>query len=190
MAGWEFEKIDIEGAYLIHTFTAGDSRGGFTKCFEKDIYKAAGIEFHLNETFISLSTKNVIRGLHFQTHAPQAKLVTVSRGRVFDVLVDLRSDSDTFGQWRGFYLNSDNHDALYIPKGFAHGFLSLEDDTLMMYQCDGAYDKDTDTGIIYNDPRISVEWPVEDAEQCIHSARDLSFLTLDEWLMTNGKIFD
>ncbi len=190
MAGFEFEKLDLEGAYLIHTFTAGDARGGFTKSFEMDIYKNAGIDFHLNETFVSLSAKNVMRGLHFQTKNPQAKLVTVAHGSVFDVLVDLREGSPTFGKWRGFYLNSDNHDALYIPRGFAHGFVSMEDGTLMMYQCDGVYDKETDTGIIYNDPQIAIEWPVEDAETCIHSARDMSFLTLDEMIKSKGKIFD
>ncbi len=190
MAGFAFEKLDLDGAYLIHTFFAGDQRGGFTKSFEKDIYREAGIEFSLNETFVSASAKNVMRGLHFQTHNPQAKLVTVPRGRVFDVLVDLRDNSPTFKQWRGFYLDSTNHDALYIPKGFAHGFVALEDETLMMYQCDGAYDRDTDTGIIYNDPEIGIEWPVEDADACVHSERDLSFMTVKEFIEKHGKIFE
>ncbi len=190
MGNFDFEKLELEGAYLIHTFSAGDSRGGFTKCFEKDIYENAGIKFSLNETFISMSAKNVIRGLHFQTTNPQAKLVTVPHGKVFDVLVDLREDSKTFKKWQGFYLSSDNHDALYIPKGFAHGFASLEDGTLMMYQCDGAYNKETDTGIIFNDPDIAVQWPVDDLDKCVHSARDVSFLTLGEFIKTKGKIFD
>lgn len=172
MADYNFKRLDLEGAYLISYFSIGDNRGGFSKPFEKDIYAKSGLEFSLNETFISVSAKNVIRGLHFQTHNPQAKLVSIPKGKVFDVIVDLRRGSKTYKQWRGYELSAENHRALYIPRGFAHGFLALEDDTMMMYQCDGAYDKETDTGIRFDDPDIGIEWPVELCNT-IHSKRDL-----------------
>lgn len=185
MAGFSFEELDLKGAYLIENFSVGDNRGGFTKCFEKDIYHDGGIDFSLNETFISVSVKNVIRGLHFQTNHPQAKLVCVPAGRVYDVIVDLRPDSDTFGQWRGFELSSENHRALYVPRGFAHGFASLEDQTLMMYQCDGAYDKGSDTGIRFDDPDIGIVWPVN-LKEAIHSDRDLRLPLLKDYLSPEG----
>lgn len=180
MPGYSFKELELSGAYLIDNFYVGDNRGGFTKCFEKDIYAKAGIVFKLNETFASVSAKNVVRGLHFQTHNPQAKLVCVVKGKVWDVIVDLRPDSPTYKKWVGAELSDKNHRALYVPRGFAHGFASLEDGTVMLYQCDGAYDKDTDTGIMFNDPDIGIEWPV-DVVEMIHSVRDTQLMTFEEF---------
>ena len=180
MAGFYFKELELPGAYMIDNFYVGDNRGSFTKCFEKDIYANAGIEFQLNETLASVSAKNVVRGLHFQLHKPQAKLVCVIRGRVWDVIVDLRPQSLTYKKWVGVELSAENHRALYVPRGFAHGFASLEDGTVMLYQCDGAYDKETDTGIIFNDPEIGINWPV-DEKAAIHSARDLQLMSLAEY---------
>lgn len=180
MVGFEFEKLELDGAYLIENFHVGDCRGGFTKCFEKEIYAQAGIQFNLNESFASVSAKNVIRGLHFQTYNPQAKLVCVLQGKVWDVIVDLRPESITYKKWVGVELSAENHRALYVPRGFAHGFASLEDGTVMLYQCDGAYDKGSDTGIIYNDPELAIIWPIEE-ELGIHSERDLKLMTLFEY---------
>lgn len=180
MEGFEFEKLKLEGAFCIDNFFAGDNRGGFTKCFEKDIYKDGGIDFQLNETFASVSSKNVIRGLHFQIHNPQAKLVCVVKGKVWDVIVDLRMDSKTYKKWVAVELSAENHKALYVPRGFGHGFLALEDETIMLYQCDGAYDKETDTGIRYDDPEINITWPI-DLEMSIHSQRDLNLMSLKEY---------
>lgn len=184
---FEFKRIDLQGAYLISTFYAGDSRGGFTKAFEKDIFSEAGIVFQLNEIFASRSSKNVIRGLHFQTHNPQAKLVTVVAGRAWDVIVDLRPDSATFKQWRAYELSAENHLSIYVPRGFAHGFASLEDGTIMLYQCDGKYDPETDTGIRFDDPGIGIEWPVDERD-AIHSIRDLQLQSLQEYLLNPMKI--
>ncbi len=178
---FEFMELDLKGAFLIRNFYAGDHRGGFTKTFEKDIYKEAGICFQLNETFASRSMKNVIRGLHFQTKQPQAKLVSVVSGLAWDVIVDLRTDSPTFKQWKAFELSSENHLSIYVPRGFAHGFASLEDGTIMLYQCDGRYDAASDTGIIFNDPEIGIEWPVSE-DMAIHSKRDMQFGNLREYL--------
>ncbi len=180
MAGFEFKELELSGAYLISNFMVGDNRGGFTKCFEKDTYKAAGIEFSLNETFVSVSANNVIRGLHFQTHNPQAKLVCVVKGKVWDAIVDLRPNSPTYKKWISAELSAENHSALYVPRGFAHGFASLEDGTVMLYQCDGAYDKDTDTGIKFDDPEIGIEWPVELCK-AIHSDRDMTLMSFEEY---------
>ena len=180
MSRFSFEPLSLLGAYLIQNFFEGDGRGGFTKTFEKDIYEKNGIPFTLNESFVSVSAKNVIRGLHFQLHHPQAKLVSVPHGRVYDVLVDLRTDSPTFTQWQGYELSAENHLALYIPKGFAHGFASLEEGSVVLYQCDGAYDQATDTGVRFDDPDIGVKWPV-DADKAIHSARDLQLMSVEEY---------
>ncbi len=181
MSGFEFQELKLKGAYLISNFYAGDNRGSFTKNFEEDIFAASGIAFHLNESFVSCSAKNVIRGLHFQTHNPQAKLVSVVAGRVWDVIVDLRPDSETFKQWIAHELSAENHLSFYVPRGFAHGFLSLEDNTVMLYQCEGKYDKETDTGIRYDDLDIGIVWPI-DLKIAIHSDRDFhlqSFLEYD-----------
>ena len=181
MTGISFQKLDLEGAYLISSFYSGDHRGSFTKHFEKDAFLDAGISFCLSETFTSMSMKNVIRGLHFQTHSPQAKLVSVVAGSVWDVIVDLRPNSITFKQWYAKELSAENHLSLYVPQGFAHGFASLLDNTVVLYQCDGKYDADTDTGIIFNDPEIGIKWPV-DENVAIHSARDLQFGDIKKYL--------
>lgn len=180
MTQFTFEKLNLNDAYVINDFYVGDNRGGFTKYFEKNIYMNAGIGFQLNETFSSSSSKNVIRGLHFQTHNPQAKIVSVIHGKVWDVIVDLRPKSPTYKKWAGIELSSENHRSLFVPQGFAHGFVSLEDETIMLYQCDGAYDKESDSGIIYNDPEINIVWPIDDAK-AIHSARDLGLPSFQEY---------
>lgn len=181
MAGFAFQELELKGAYLISDFYAGDARGGFTKSFEKDVFAEGGIAFSLNETFASRSMKNVIRGLHFQRRSPQAKLVSVVAGRAWDVMVDLRPGSETFGKWTGRELSAENHLSFYIPRGFAHGFASLEDGTVMLYQCEGKYDPETDTGIRFDDPEIGIPWPVEESA-AVHSSRDLGLMSLREYL--------
>ncbi|MBE5852143.1 MAG: dTDP-4-dehydrorhamnose 3,5-epimerase [Lachnospiraceae bacterium] len=180
MTGFEFQELELRGAYLIHNFFAGDNRGGFTKCFEKNIFLNAGISFQLNETFVSRSMKNVIRGLHFQTRNPQAKLVSVLSGRVWDVIVDIRVGSPTYKNWIAHELSAENHLGFFIPRGFAHGFASLEDNTVMLYQCDGKYDSETDTGILFNDSTIGIEWPVGE-KIAILSQRDLGLMSFKEY---------
>ena len=182
MTDFAFERLELEGAYLIRGFYAGDQRGGFTKSFEKDRFAENGIDFTLNETFASQSMKNVIRGLHFQTHGPQAKLVSVLSGRVWDVIVDLRPQSPTFKQWVARELSAENHLGFYIPRGFAHGFASLEDHTVMLYQCDGKYDRETDTGVRFDDPELGIAWPIDETK-AIHSERDLQLPGVKEYLM-------
>lgn len=181
MQGFEFIQMGLFGAWLIKNFHMGDSRGGFTKIFERDMFLSHGLPFTVDEVFASVSAKNVIRGLHFQTHHPQAKLVSVLSGKVWDVIVDLRPGSRDFGKWVSVELSEENHHALYIPKGFAHGFASLADGTVMLYQCEGVYDRETDTGIRFDDPELRIAWPVGE-DVAIHSARDLQLMGLKEYM--------
>ena len=185
MAKFTITPTDI-GGYLIDSAFSDDNRGSFTKLFEQDAFKKSGIDFHCSESFVSCSGKNVVRGLHFQTFHPQAKLVSVISGKIYDVMVDLRKGSDTYGQWRGFYLSSENRRSLLIPRGFAHGFLSLCKGSTVLYQCDGAYDKETDTGILFCDKDIAVDWQV-DASKLIVGQRDRKLMTFREF--DSGKGF-
>ena len=188
MGKFEFKELAFDGAYLISSFTAGDSRGEFTKYFEKDIYEAAGISFKLNETFVSTSARNVIRGLHFQLHHPQAKLVCVLKGRVWDVIVDLRTGYPTYKKWVGVELDARNHTALYIPRGFAHGFLTLTDNVNFVYKCDNYYDAEADGGISFKTPELSIDWPIE-FDKAITSEKDAAQPTLAEFEKDNPFVY-
>ena len=179
MAAFNVTTIDI-GGYIIDSVFSDDNRGCFTKLFEKEAFKQNGIDFDCSETFVSCSDKYVVRGMHFQTFHPQAKLVSVISGKIYDVIVDLRKGSDTYGQWRGFYLSSENHKSLLVPKGFAHGFLSLRDSSAVMYQCDGVYDKDSDTGILFCDEDIAIDWQV-DSSKLIVGKRDRTLMSFKEF---------
>ena len=155
------ERTSIEGLTLIHPHVFEDTRGYFIKDNEVELYKAHNLPTSFFEFNESKSRKGTIRGLHFQQRFSQGKLIRVIKGSVYDVAVDLRFGSSTFGQWMGFELSEYNHDVLYIPEGFAHGFLALEDDTIFSYKCTNKYAPNYDSGIIYNDPDIGVVWPVE-----------------------------
>ena len=180
MAGFQLEELKLSGAYLIEGKCFSDNRGVFRKVFEKNIFFSNGITFSESEVFYSNSSKNVIRGLHFQVKSLQAKLISVVSGRAWDVIVDLRVNSATYKQWCAFELNSENARGIYIPRGFAHGFLSLEDNTIMVYQCDGEYNKETDTGIRFDDYEIGVDWPI-DIGKAVISERDLQLMSLKEY---------
>lgn len=180
MSDFLFEALGLPDVYLISHFYAGDSRGSFAKIYEKDIFLQAGIKFNIHESFISISAKNVVRGMHFQLKNPQAKIVSVLNGRVWDCIVDLRKNSSTYKKWLGVELSADNHKALYVPVGFAHGFASLDEDTVMLYHCDGAYDKSTDTGILIDDEKLAIKWPI-DLANAIRSERDLHLMTMAEY---------
>ncbi len=177
----EFKELEIQGAYELTNNIFADDRGCFVKFFEKDIFKAHGINFSCNEDFISVSKKNVIRGMHFQLYHPQIKIVNVLHGKVFDVIVDLRKESKTFGKWYGTYLSAENCKALLIPRGCAHGFLSLEEKSIVSYKCDGPYDKSTDGGIVFNDREINIQWPTESENSLIISDRDRNLITFSEF---------
>lgn len=182
MQSFEFQPSTIEGLTCITPFYAPDDRGYFTKVFEKSIYAAHGIPISAHEQIYSYSRKGVLRGLHFQAAHSQDKLVHVVHGAVFDVAVDLRAGSPTFGKWEGFYLSAENRQVLYIPQGFAHGFLSLEEGTVFCYLCGHAFDPETNGGIRWDDPEIAVKWPVDQVEELILSEKDRKLPTLREFL--------
>lgn len=155
------ERTPIEGLTLIHPHVFEDERGYFIKDFERNFYAENGLPVDFQETNESKSRKGTIRGLHFQQKYSQGKLIRVIKGAVYDVAVDLRFGSPTFGKWMGFELSEYNHDVLYIPEGFAHGFLALEDDSIFSYKCTNKYAPEFDSGVRFNDPEIGVEWPIE-----------------------------
>lgn len=153
-------KTEIEGPVILEPLVFGDSRGYFFECFREDDFKANVADVNFVQDNESLSAKRgVLRGLHFQKgDAAQAKLVRVVRGSVQDVAVDIREGSPTFGKYISVELSAENHRMLYIPRGFAHGFAVLEDDTLFQYKCDNYYDPASEGSIRWNDPTIGVEW--------------------------------
>lgn len=179
------ERTPIEGLTLIHPHVFEDERGYFIKDFEAHLYEENNLPVKFFEFNESKSKKGTIRGLHFQQKYSQGKLIRVIKGAVFDVAVDLRFGSPTFGKWMGFELSEYNHDVLYIPEGFAHGFLALEDDTIFSYKCTNKYAPEFDSGIRYNDPDINVEWPVDlvgGLENVITSEKDSKLQSLETFV--------
>lgn len=177
MSAFQFQNTTIDGLVQILPFVAPDDRGYLSKTFEKSIFSEHGIEVAPWEELRSFSKKGVVRGLHFQREHSQDKLVQVMHGAVYDVAVDLRKGSATFGKWEGFYLSAENRQMLYIPKGFAHGFLALEEGTVFSYLCGDRYDPASDGGIRWDDPQLAVGWPLERVSKVILSEKD-AFLPL------------
>lgn len=149
----------IKGLCLIIPTVHGDSRGYFAETYNKKDMEEAGINIVFVQDNQTMSTKGVLRGLHFQKQYPQTKLVRVIKGEVFDVAVDLRSDSDTYGQWHGELLTAENHKQFLIPRGFAHGFLVLSDIAEFCYKCYDFYHPNDEGGMAWNDPEIGIIWP-------------------------------
>lgn len=186
MSGFQFESTAISGLTIISPFFASDQRGCFLKSFEKDVFQDSRISFSPFEIFYTHSAKGTVRGLHFQRRHIQAKLVQVLSGAAYDVAVDLREGSETFGQWVGFMLTAENQKMLYIPKGFAHGFLALEDNTLFSYLCGDRYDPETDGGIRWDDPQLAICWPIDQVGNIILSDKDAALPLLEEFVHTYG----
>lgn len=168
------EQTHIEGCFIITPKVFGDERGYFFESFNQDIFeKETGISVNFVQDNQSKSSKGVLRGLHFQKgkHA-QAKLVRVIKGKVLDVAVDVRPNSKTYGQYVSVILDETNNKQLFVPRGFAHGFLVLEDHTIFSYKCDNFYNKQSEGGIIYNDPALNIDWNFPERE-LILSEKDL-----------------
>ncbi len=174
------EKTPIEGLYVITPTVFGDNRGYFMETYNIADFKEAGIDCVFVQDNQSASKKGVIRGLHFQINYPQDKLVRVIRGEVFDVAVDMRKGSKTYGQWYGVRLSEENKKMFFIPKNFAHGFLVLSDHAEFTYKCTELYHPNDEGGIIYNDPDIGINWPVDEGMELIFSEKDKKWPTLKE----------
>lgn len=169
---FRFEQTGIPDLKVVYPFVVADDRGYYMKYYEHNIFEKNGIFLVSHEEAQSKSQKGVIRGLHFQTEHPQAKLVRVVQGEAFDAAVDLRPESPTFGRWEGFYLSAENRKMVYIPAGFAHGFMALTEDMLLSYISGDDYDPATDGGIRWDDPEIGVQWPVQRVKTVILSEKD------------------
>lgn len=187
---FEFKETELKDAYEITPFYASDDRGGFIKDYNIDIFQQNGINHNLKEVFYTISKKGVIRAIHFQLVKQQAKLVRCISGHVYDVIVDLRPKSPTFGKWQGFDLTGENQKSLYIPEYFGHGYLVLED-SIVSYKCNEVFYGEGDSGIMYNDLDINIQWPFDKIggiNKLIISEKDQNLLNLKEYLeiINNG----
>ena len=156
-----FHKTEIEGVYIIEPKVFGDDRGYFMETYKESDFIEAGLDYKFVQDNQSKSHKGVLRGLHYQLHHPQAKLVRVISGEVFDVAVDLRKNSPTYGKWVGVILTAENKKMFMIPRGFAHGFVVLSETAEFVYKCDELYHPEDEGGIMWNDPEVGVVWPYE-----------------------------
>ena len=177
MGKFKFNPTKIEGVYVIEPTVFGDERGYFMETYSETDFKEAGLDYNFVQDNQSSSRRGVLRGLHFQKEHPQAKLVRVLSGEVFDVAVDLREGSPTFGEWVGELLSADNKKQLMVPRGFAHGFLVVSEMAEFAYKCDDFYHPEDEGGVMYDS--VGIEWPEIEGE-LILSEKDLKHPTLEE----------
>jgi dTDP-4-dehydrorhamnose 3,5-epimerase len=160
MGKFKFTKTGLAGLIVIEPAVFGDDRGYFMETWQADEFARAGLPVNFVQDNQSKSRKGVLRGLHFQKKNPQGKLVRVIFGEVFDVAVDLRSGSTTFGKWYGVTLSAENKKQFYVPEGFAHGFLVLSETAEFVYKCTRFYDPDDEGGLAWDDPDVGIKWPI------------------------------
>ncbi len=185
---FQFIKTNIDDLMIIMPHRAEDARGMYKKYYERDQFFANGISSEFTESSIIYSSRGTVRGLHYQTRCSQAKLVQVLKGKVYDVALDLRGKSATFGKCFQMLLAAEDHKALYIPPGFAHGFQSLEDNTVFAYQCSGKYIPDACGCIQWNDADLDISWPILTIEEVILSEKDRLAQTFSEYYTDIKKI--
>ena len=173
-------KTNIEGAYILEPRVFGDERGFFMETYNQNVFNKKIGSFNFVQDNHSKSSKGVLRGLHFQNPMSQGKLVRVTAGSVFDVAVDIRQDSPTFGEWLGIKLSSKNKKQLWLPSGLAHGFLTLEDDTEFLYKCTDFYAPQHENTLLWNDPNLKIQWPKLDCNYLL-SEKDQKGLKLNEF---------
>lgn len=175
---FSFKKTTLDNLILINPFVAFDNRGYLIKDYSRKIFKENKIQYDLKEVFYTNSKKGVIRAIHFQREKQQAKLVRCVYGEIYDVVVDLRKDSPTFGKYEGFYLSEENKKQLFIPEGFGHGYLVLKD-SIVSYKCNENFYGEYDDGIIYNDKDLNINWPIHLVDEVIISTKDKELQSFD-----------
>lgn len=173
-----FTDTSIEGVVIVDVKSYGDDRGYFMETYKRPDFVAGGIDVEFVQDNQSSSTKGVLRGLHFQIDHPQSKLVRVVSGEVFDVAVDLRPGSATYGKWEGVVLSAENRRQFFVPRGFAHGFLVLSDVAEFCYKCDDVYHPNDEGGLMWNDPEIGIAWPIPEGMELVLSEKDQAHPTL------------
>lgn len=180
---FEFIKTGIDGLWVIKPHMFPDNRGLYKKYYERNIFVEKGITCLFTESSDLYSKKGALRGLHYQTTDSQAKLVHVISGILFDVALDLRKDSPTFGCYHAELLKAEENKIVFIPEGFAHGFISLANDTVFSYQCSGRYIPEACGGIRWNDPEMNIPWPLREygVERVIVTEKDRNWPTLEEY---------
>lgn len=184
---FEFLNTGISGLFLIKPHLVPDERGIYKKYYEKNIFSTNGITTKFTESSDIISHKGVLRGIHYQTECSQAKLLHVITGIIYDVALDLRKESSTFGKWKAFFLTATDHKALLIPEGFAHGFLCLEENTIFSYQCSGKYIPAACGGIAWNDKTLNIPWPLDNISHLILSEKDKHNVSFEQYLQQSRK---
>lgn len=181
---FKFHETDIAGIWIIEPHRFPDERGLYRKNYEKSFFNESGIHCEFTESSDIYSKKGALRGLHYQIRDSQAKLVHVLKGALFDVALDLREGSKTFGKYHMELLDDGNPKGIFIPEGFAHGFIALADDTIFSYQCSGRYIPEACGGIRWNDPELNIPWPLGEygIDQVIATEKDKSLPTLEEYV--------
>lgn len=172
MGKFKFIETDIKDLFIIEPTVFGDARGYFMETYNYAEFSEAGLDMKFVQDNESKSKKGVLRGLHMQKNNPQGKLVRVIDGEVFDVAVDLRKESKTYGKWKSVILSSENKKQFYVPEGFAHGFLVLSETATFVYKCTRLYDPTDEMGIMWNDKNIDIKWPLESIEEVLLSEKD------------------
>ena len=180
MGQFKFKETGIEDMFVVEPTVFEDNRGYFMETYQENNFKDAGHDLTFVQDNQSKSTKGVLRGLHLQLKYPQGKLVRVIKGEVFDVGVDLRGDSSTYGKWYGEILSEDNKKQLYIPPGFAHGFLVLSDEAEFLYKCTEFYHGEDESGIRWDDEDIAIDWPLDGIDEIILSDKDKEWKSFKE----------
>lgn len=180
MGKFKFTETGIEGMFVVEPTVFEDDRGYFMETFQENNFRDAGHDLTFVQDNQSKSIKGVLRGLHLQMNYPQGKLVRVIKGEVFDVGVDLRANSPTYGKWFGAILSEENKKQLYIPPKFAHGFLVLSDEAEFVYKCTEFYHGEDESGIIWDDEDIAIDWPLDDIDEIILSDKDKQWKSLKD----------
>lgn len=180
MSNFKFTETEIQGLYIIEQKVFNDDRGYFMEIYNEKAFKEAGLNLSFVQDNQSKSKRGVLRGLHLQKKHPQGKLVRVIKGEVYDVAVDLRKNSPTFKSWFGCVLSEENRRQLYIPQGFAHGFLVLSEEAEFIYKCTDFYHPEDEGGCLWNDPAFGIQWPLAGIDRLYLSEKDRSYSPFDE----------